>query len=184
MRGRIRQGTRKVTKTGMQYIGWEAIFNAIGDAIFVADNDNVIVSVNKAFADLVKMKAEKIVGMKCYKLLHKSDSAWPGCPFEKSKRDKRTHMEEVNDPNIGVPLLVTTSPIFSPSGEMAGVVHVSKDVTNAVSANEELKRKIEELERFQRVTVGRELKMKELKARIAELESGLGEKSGAPGTAA
>jgi PAS domain S-box-containing protein len=40
-------------------------------------------------------------------------------------------------------------------------------------SNEELKRKAEEFERLNRLTVGRELKMIELKKRIAELEEGL-----------
>ncbi len=39
-----------------------------------------------------------------------------------------------------------------------------------------LKNKIKELERFHKVAVGRELKMKELKARVAELEEGLEKK--------
>ncbi|MCX5706275.1 MAG: PAS domain S-box protein [Candidatus Omnitrophica bacterium] len=45
-----------------------------------------------------------------------------------------------------------------------------RDISKEKELEEELKRRIVELERFQRITVGRELKMKELKARIAELE--------------
>ncbi|MCJ7816727.1 MAG: PAS domain S-box protein [Candidatus Aenigmarchaeota archaeon] len=46
-----------------------------------------------------------------------------------------------------------------------------RDVTAQKKAEEELKSKIEELERFNRLAVGRELKMIELKKRIKELES-------------
>ena len=46
-----------------------------------------------------------------------------------------------------------------------------RDISGRKMADQELKHKIEELEQFQRVTVGRELRMKELKARIAKLES-------------
>ena len=81
------------------------------------------------------------------------------------------HVEEVNDPAIGVPLLVTTSPILNKEGKMIGVVHVSKDITNIKKAEEELRGKITELQHFKKITVGRELKMKELKTKIARLES-------------
>ncbi|MDP3791424.1 MAG: PAS domain-containing protein [Candidatus Omnitrophota bacterium] len=161
-----------------QYMDWDVIFNSIGDGIFIADERNTIIKANTAFAELLNMKVEDIVGKKCYELVHKTNTPWPGCPFEKSKKDKKVHVEEVNDPGIGVPLLITTSPIFSPSGEMIGVAHISKDISlvKKVQAQrkkmeEDLKKKIEDLERFQKITVGRELKMKELKARIAELEA-------------
>ena len=45
-----------------------------------------------------------------------------------------------------------------------------RDVTEQKKAEEELKSKIEELERFNKLSVGRELKMIELKKRIKELE--------------
>jgi PAS domain S-box-containing protein len=46
-----------------------------------------------------------------------------------------------------------------------------KDITERKRVEEELKRRMEELERFNRLAVGRELKMIELKKRIQELES-------------
>jgi PAS domain S-box-containing protein len=45
-----------------------------------------------------------------------------------------------------------------------------RDITEQKKAEEELKSKVEELERFNRLSVGRELKMVELKKRIEELE--------------
>lgn len=155
-----------------KYIKWEQIFDALGEAVFIADINNNIIKVNKACADMLGMAPEEIIGKKCYALMHNMDKPWPGCPFEKSKMDKKLHADElVNDKN-GRFLLVTTSPILSASGEVIGVVHLSKDVTVIKQAEEELRNKIKELERFQRITVDRELKMKELKAKIAELERG------------
>jgi len=58
--------------------------------------------------------------------------------------------------------------------ERRGIVF--QDITDQKKAEEELKEKIEELERYKNVTVGRELTMVELKKEINELCGKLGEK--------
>ena len=158
-------------RDGKYDIDWELVFNSINDAVFIADVDNAIIKANISFAKLLKMDIKDVIGKKCYELMHKTHTPWPECPFEKSKKDAMVHVEEVNDPAIGVPLLVTTSPILNKEGKMIGVVHVSKDITNIKKAEEELRGKITELQHFKKITVGRELKMKELKTKIARLES-------------
>jgi hypothetical protein len=45
-----------------------------------------------------------------------------------------------------------------------------RDITEEKKSKEELKAKIEELEKFKKFTVDRELKMTELKKKIEELE--------------
>jgi PAS domain S-box-containing protein len=107
---------------------WERTFNSITDWVFVQDKYSNIVRVNKACAEALKMDPKDIIGRKCYDLLHNSDHPWPGCPLEKTKQDYAGHSEEVNDPHIGIPLLVTVSPIFGASGELTGAVHIAKDI--------------------------------------------------------
>jgi PAS domain S-box-containing protein len=58
--------------------------------------------------------------------------------------------------------------------ERKGIVF--QDITEQKKAEDELKRKIEELERYKNVTVGRELTMIKLKKEINELCEKLGEK--------
>jgi PAS domain S-box-containing protein len=169
-----RTGERKLAVAAKE---WEGTFNAIADLVFIQDKDFTITRVNKAFAAALKARPEDIVGKKCYQLLHKSDKPWPDCPFEKTVKSKTYHSQEVNDPNIGIPLLVSTSPIFGAKGEVLGSVHIAKDITGLKKTETELKKKMRALEVFQKSAVGRELKMTELKKRIKTLEARLSGKS-------
>ena len=116
---------------------WNGTFNAISDLIFIQDKEFTIIKGNKAFTEALKSNPEDIVGKKCYELLHKSDRPWPNCPFETTKKHKKICTREVYDPNIGIPLLVTTSPIFDDKGSLVGSVHIAKDISEQKKAEEE-----------------------------------------------
>ncbi len=64
-------------------------------------------------------------------------------------------------------------PLKNSLGKVTGIVLLNDDVTERIKIEEELKTKYEELEKFSKVTVGRELKMMELKKRIKKLEEKL-----------
>ena len=63
-------------------------------------------------------------------------------------------------------------------GRTEMVVSIGSDVTERKRMEEELKNRIEEAERFTKLSVGRELRMIELKKRIRELERELKKRSG------
>ncbi|MDD5027613.1 MAG: PAS domain S-box protein [Candidatus Omnitrophica bacterium] len=108
---------------------WERTFNSIADLIFIQDRNSIIVKVNKSCCTALKLKPEEILGRKCYEILHGLNHPWPGCPALKMQKDFVSHAEEVDDPKIGVPLLVTVSPIFNAKGEFIGSVHVARDIS-------------------------------------------------------
>lgn len=61
-------------------------------------------------------------------------------------------------------------------GEIIGNLAILRDITNRKKTEDDLRRKIEELERYKNMTVGRELTMVELKKEINELCEKVGEK--------
>jgi two-component system sporulation sensor kinase A len=61
------------------------------------------------------------------------------------------------------------SPVFK-DDKVQMMTSVVRDITERKKADEKLKEKIDELERYKNVTVGRELRMVELKKRIKKLE--------------
>jgi PAS domain S-box-containing protein len=119
---------------------WSRTFDSISDFVFIQDNDFRIVKVNKALTDLLKAKPEEIIGRRCFEVMHKLDGPWRTCPFEKTRKDKKAHTEEVLDSGLEIPLLVTTSPIFDDGGEFIGSVHIAKDITDIKRAEGERER--------------------------------------------
>ncbi len=69
-------------------------------------------------------------------------------------------------------------PEFSATGDVAAVLTSARDVTKRKTAEKELQKRLEELERFTTLAVGREKRIMELKRRIAELESGKKQEGG------
>ncbi|MCK9572498.1 MAG: PAS domain S-box protein, partial [Candidatus Omnitrophica bacterium] len=118
---------------------WERTFNAISDLIFIQDKNFTIIRINNACATALKVKPEAIIGKRCFEVFHNLKHPWPSCPTVKMQSDNISHSEEVDDPYIGVPLLVTVSPIFNAKGEFVGSVHVARDITERKNVEKALR---------------------------------------------
>lgn len=166
---------------------WETTFNSIEDLVSIHDRDFGIVKVNRAFADAFKMRPEEVIGKKCYEIVHGMKKPWPTCPLRQAMENKRHAAVDFFEPRMGVHLEVSCSPIFNDRNEVTGVVHIAKNITEQRKSYEELKKrswelekskkelegKIREFERLNELSIGRELKMVELKRKIEELEEEL-----------
>ncbi|MEW5758243.1 MAG: PAS domain S-box protein [Candidatus Omnitrophota bacterium] len=127
---------------------WQDTFDSITDIVFILDKEHRIVRVNRAFLDIFKLSSKDVIGKKCYQIVHKTDKPWPDCPHSKTMLDNKAHTEEVNDPVLGIPLLITTSPIFDDNGGIRGSVHLAKDISDLVKTRQELEEKNRELQRI------------------------------------
>ena len=116
---------------------WSKTFNTISDFVSVHDKDMKLVRVNKALADFVGKDAEELIGQYCYKVMHGTQNPWPECPHVKAIENSKIITLEVNDPHIGIPLLVTCSPSFDEDGSLEGTVHVARDISQQKLAEEE-----------------------------------------------
>jgi two-component system CheB/CheR fusion protein len=74
----------------------------------------------------------------------------------------------------------TNTPIFDDRGQVAEILSVGMDITERKLAEDALRASNKELERFNRATVGRELRMVELKKEVNELCARLGEQKRYP----
>ena len=114
------------------------IIDGIGDLLFVMDKNRVITKVNKATCDAFRKEPEELIGRHCYEIVHGTKAPWCNCPATKTFETKQIVTEEVNDPNLGIPLLVTTSPILNDRGEITQVIHIAKDITTLKLAEMEM----------------------------------------------
>jgi PAS domain S-box-containing protein len=128
------------------------ILDGIGDLLFVMDRNRVITRVNKSTCDALKKKPEDLIGKHCYEVVHGTSEPWPNCPAGKTFETKQTVTAEINDRNIGLPLLITTSPILDEKGELIQCVHIAKDITEQKKAEQAVSASLKRYQSFIEVT--------------------------------
>ncbi len=125
---------------------WSNTFDTISDFISVHDKDMKLVRVNKALANFLGVEAEDLLGKHCYEVIHRSDKPWPKCPHIAAIESEKPETFEVDDPKVGIPLLVTCSPLLHDDGSLLGSVHVARDISEQKRAVNERENLIRELE--------------------------------------
>jgi PAS domain S-box-containing protein len=115
-----------------------SIIDCIGDLLFVIDKKRVITKVNKSTCDMFKKKPEEIVGKHCYEIVHGTEEPWCNCPATETFETKQIVTEEIDDPHLGIPVLVTTSPILNEKGEVDQIIHIAKDISKMKLAEMDL----------------------------------------------
>ncbi|MFW9803637.1 MAG: PAS domain S-box protein [Candidatus Thorarchaeota archaeon] len=115
---------------------WKNTFDSIPDFVSVLNSQFEIIKANKTMADSLGVRPKELVGRKCYEIMHKANEPFPGCPHLETIRTGQPTTYEMHDPIIGVPCLVTTSPIRDETGNQVGVVHIAKDISDRIVAEE------------------------------------------------
>jgi|GEM_PF-5808568 len=117
---------------------WAKIFDASPNLVSIHDRDFRIIWTNKAFAAAFKMKPQKLVGQKCYAIIHSSPNQPKSCPHSQVLRTGSPAHAEIFDPHFGCYLDVSVSPIFNQRGELSGSIHITKDITARKKMTEKL----------------------------------------------
>ncbi len=125
---------------------WSNTFDTITDFVSVHDKNMKFVRVNKALAAFLGKKPEELIGRYCYEVMHGQDKPWQNCPHLRAIEQRESITFEINDKNIGIPLLVTCSPLLHGDGSLLGSVHVARDISEQKKSNEVLEKLIKKLE--------------------------------------
>lgn len=166
------------------------IIEFLPDATLVINTEKKVVAWNRAIEEMTGVRKEDIIG--------KGDGAY-AIPFYGEKRPilidialdhqqaamvKYPQLEMKGEvvygeswtPNLykgkGAFSWAIASKLYDSKGNLIGAIESIRDITSRKNVEAELKRKMDELERFNKFAVNRELKMVELKKRIGELEAG------------
>jgi PAS domain S-box-containing protein len=129
--------------------------------------DYRFLSVNKAFEKMTGLDAAKILGKAVLDILHGTESSW----IERYGKVALTG-ESIQFENYAAPLgkYYEVRAYCPQHGTFATIIN---DITERKLAEEEIKTKVAELEQFNRLSVGREMRMIELKQKINELSAQL-----------
>ena len=156
---------------------YRSIIENAEDQIFVLDRDYKFISINSKAASLSKNTPDKLIGKSALDVFPKETSL----RFSKNIQEvfdtaKSKFIEEKmimgNKEFYNSTIL---NPIKDNKGNIIAVMGIVRDITKQKEAEEELKERTEELEKFNQLAVGRELKMIELKKEINELLKKLNE---------
>ena len=153
---------------------WETTFNSVSEFIILTDGRYRIIRCNQSFGAFMEKPPAALVGKDLAEML------------QIAPRDRSKHLIQLAE---GRPvshswldsrkrwLYMSEYPIQDPRGALEKIVVTVSDVTDLMTvqkelmrSDKELKERVEELERFYNMVIGRELKMRELKKRNAELE--------------
>ncbi|MFH0929294.1 MAG: PAS domain-containing protein [Candidatus Aenigmatarchaeota archaeon] len=144
----------------------ETILNIMPVGLDIVDKDCIIRFMNKTFLDVFGKKA---LGKKCYDVYKINKKQCDGCSLKKPIKIGETKTIEVGSIVGNKTFLISHTGILF-NGKKH-ILEVFRDITEIKKSEEVLRKSHEELEKFYKVAVGRELKMIELKKRIRELES-------------
>ena len=146
---------------------WDTTFHSIKDHIFLIDNDGVILQTNKNSFNLFGKDEEEITGHYCYEIVHNSSEFTKQCPMAKMKKSlqRESAIYEIGDKWFEA----TVDPIMDENKNLLGAVHIISDITERKLAEDEFKKQVKEIDRFNKLMMGRESKMIDLKKEVNEL---------------
>ncbi|MCF7918546.1 MAG: PAS domain S-box protein [Candidatus Cloacimonetes bacterium] len=165
---------------------WQITFNAMSDSVCIISADSYFKQCNAATFKILDITEREMAEKHCYQIVHGLDSHIDNCPLQRMKLSKQKEFMTFYSNSRW--LEVTVDPIFDDNGRIEGAVHVVSDITERRQAEEELKKHRDHLEKLvkerterleaqkadlenmNKVFVGREFRIKELREEVKELK--------------
>jgi PAS domain S-box-containing protein len=107
----------------------ERTFDAIPDLVAILDTQHRIVRANRAMAEGLGKEPEELVGAYCYREVHGTQEPPAFCPHTKLIKEGLSTTAEIYEDRLGGNFLISVTPFFDSRGELAGSVHVARDIS-------------------------------------------------------
>jgi PAS domain S-box-containing protein len=156
-----------------------SVLEGIGDSLIVLNRDFKIVSANNAYLKFTNKTINEIIGNHCYRITHGYDqpcsSSGEDCAVMHTFESGKNHstVRKIRKENRDCYIEIRSFPIKNSAGNVIKAVEMAYDITEKIQLEEELKKRVKELEDFYDMAIGRELKMVELKSEIKRLKNEL-----------
>jgi len=158
---------------------FRALTESTSDWIWEVDENAVYTYTSPKIKELLGYEPEEIIGKTPFDLMTSEGAKRVAAEFGAIAEGQKSFdgLENENLHKDGQILVLETSaiPIFDANGNFRGYRGIDRDITERKRAEEELEEKNEALKRFNKLAVGRELRMIELKKEINALIVQLGE---------
>jgi diguanylate cyclase (GGDEF)-like protein/PAS domain S-box-containing protein len=118
---------------------WEETFDIISDAITIHDKDFNIIRANKAAEKMLGVPFQVLLNRKCYRSYHGTDYPPDSCPSCKTLNTGVPSITNTYEENLKKHVEIKALPRYDTNNALMGVVHVVRDITDRVQAEEELR---------------------------------------------
>lgn len=125
---------------------WEDTFNSLTDMITVHDKDYNIIWANKAAQKILSLPILENERVKCFRQYHGSDVPPSGCPSCDCIKTGAAAKFDIFEPHLNMFIEISAVPRFNAAGEMVGLIHVVRDITEKKKSEERIIKQLERLE--------------------------------------
>lgn len=154
------------------------MLDSVGQAVIATDPEQIIIFWNTTAVAMFGWSREEALGRKLEDILPPQSSPAALAEIMTTLAQGRTWSGEFvvqcKDKRL-MPLATTNAPLFNEQGHLVAIIGIGTDISKRKEAEEVIQRQINELIQFNNVSVGRELRMIELKKEINELRAQAGQ---------
>ena len=122
---------------------WEDMF---GTMVTVHDKDFNIIMANKSAEKILGLPFSEIKEKKCFFNYHGTSSPPDGCPSCECLKTKEPAAFEFYEPYLNMHLEIRAIPQLNGKGDIAGLIHVVRDITERKEMEKKIKASLEEKE--------------------------------------
>ena len=106
----------------------QSILTSIQDMVFIINKEFTIVHISQKLTKILNLPEYKIIGKKCYELIHGTDSPPSHCPY-KNDSTNLTQYHSYYEPYLKKTLEIKISPLLDNDGAILGSVNILKEKT-------------------------------------------------------